>query len=202
MQVVALLCISSFNYVYFNTFIESNGKLFLTIKKITSIMFVSILIIFQRKEESMDRRDTVGYEIRTFNNLFRRYIDRSQTKRYVDKITGMHSWIMGYLKDNIGRDVFQKDIEEEFEIKGSTVTKILQSMEANGFITRESIKQDARVKKIILTPKAVSLTKRIEQDIEDCEKKITYNISKEEMEKFFSTINKLKRNIELEVKND
>lgn len=150
----------------------------------------------------MDRKETVGYEIRTFNNLFRRYIDKSQTKRYVDKITGMHSWIMGYLTDNIGHDVFQKDLEEEFEIKGSTVTKILQSMEANNLITRESVKEDARVKKIVLTPKAVGLAQKIATDIEECERKITYNISKEEMDGFFSTINKLKQNIEMEVNND
>ena len=68
------------------------------------------------------------------------------------------------------REVYQKDIEEEFRIRKSTATGILQLMEKNGFISRESSKKDARLKRIVPTPKAEALRPEILEHIRDTEK--------------------------------
>ena len=44
-------------------------------------------------------------------------------ERGVDELTAMHGWILGYLCRNEHKDIFQKDIEAEFKICRSTVTK-------------------------------------------------------------------------------
>ena len=49
-----------------------------------------------------------------------------------------------------GIPVFQKDIEREFNIKGSSVTSILNALEKNKWISREKVDYDARLRKIVL----------------------------------------------------
>ncbi len=39
---------------------------------------------------------------------------------------------------NEGKEIFQKDIEAEFNIRRSTATGILKLMEKNGFINRQT----------------------------------------------------------------
>ena len=69
-------------------------------------------------------------------------------------------------------------------------------MEKNGFIKRESVANDARLKKIVLTEKAVKLHHCISEDIEKRERKLRKGLTDEEIEAFFSVIQKLKANME------
>ncbi len=86
------------------------------------------------------------------------------------------------LLETMHRDIYQKDIEEEFQIRKSTVTGILQLMEKNGFILRENAKQDARLKKIVPTRKAQSLRPDIIENIQMMEKRLTDGIGAENVE--------------------
>lgn len=52
------------------------------------------------------------------------------------------------------RDIFQKDIEKEFNIRSSSATELLKQMEINGFIRKESVDYDNRLRKIVATEKA------------------------------------------------
>ena len=74
-----------------------------------------------------------------------------------------------------------KDIEEEFQIRKSTATGILQLMEKNGFISRESSKKDARLKRIVPTPKAEALRPEILEHIRDTEKRLIQGIDQEDV---------------------
>ena len=49
----------------------------------------------------------------------------------------------------------QRDIEREFSITRSTVTNILQLMERKGYIQRQSVPQDARLKQLVLTEEGI-----------------------------------------------
>ena len=70
-----------------------------------------------------------------------------------DSLTVMQKHILKFiLLETLHREIYQKDIEEEFQIRKSTVTGILQLMEKNGFIYRESVEKDARLKRIVLRP--------------------------------------------------
>ena len=59
------------------------------------------------------------------------------------------------------RDVYQKDVEKAFQIRRSTATGILQLLEKNGFIYRETVEWDARYKKLMPTEKAMELREQI-----------------------------------------
>ena len=52
-------------------------------------------------------------------------------------------------------DVYQKDVEQEFRIRRSTATVMLQSLEQKGYLVRVASTEDARLKRILLTEKAI-----------------------------------------------
>lgn len=93
------------------------------------------------------------------------------------------------------REVFQKDIEEEYDIRRASATGILKLMEKNNLIKRESVDYDARLKKITLTDKAIALLEKIENNSKKFEEKITRGISKEELDFLYTIIDKMSKNL-------
>ena len=147
----------------------------------------------------MPEKKMVGFEIRTVNNLIRRYVESTLSKS-VDCSSAVHGWAIRYFYVNRGKDVFQRDFELRFSIRRSTATDILKNMEKNGLIVREPVSYDARLKKISLTSKGVAIYKEIQKTIENCESKLSDNMTDEELKTFFSILDKIKAN--LEAKND
>ena len=134
----------------------------------------------------------VGGEIRMLSNLIKRCMDDGMPP----ETTGMQGWIIGFLHRNEDRDMFQRDVEAEFNIRRSTATGILQLMEKNGFLLREPVAYDARLKKLILTPKAVEHHEAITRMIRTTEAQLTKGLTDEEVETFFSIAEKIRKNVE------
>ncbi|MDI3536722.1 MAG: hypothetical protein PWP30_1204, partial [Eubacteriaceae bacterium] len=92
----------------------------------------------------------IGFEIKTLSNRIRQYINEVMEKD--PDITGIQGWIIGYIsRHQNSQDVFQRDIEKEFNVRRSTVSGILNTMEKKGLIIRQTVDFDARLKKITLT---------------------------------------------------
>ena len=104
-------------------------------------------------------------------------MDNTNTRKYVDNLTGTNGWVIGYLLENMDHDVYQRDIENAFSIRKSTVSKIIKLMENKDLIRRESVEYDARLKKIVLTDKAIEIHKMIKEDIVNVNKKFTENLT-------------------------
>ena len=99
-----------------------------------------------------------------------------------DSLTVMQKHILKFiLLETLHREIYQKDIEEEFQIRKSTVTGILQLMEKNGFIYRESVEKDARLKRIVPTKKAEALRPNILYHINESEAQMPQGISKKDV---------------------
>ena len=87
-----------------------------------------------------------------------------------DELTIMQKHVLKFvLLESLHRDLYQKDIEEEFQIRKSTVTGILKLMEKHGYIYRESVKKDARLKRIVPTAKAEEMRPKILEHIQKTE---------------------------------
>ena len=138
----------------------------------------------------------LGFELHRSSRLVKRYMDNDATKLYVDKMTGTHGWAIGFFYHNRDRDVFQKDFEQEFNIRRSTASNILALIEKNGLITRESVPYDARLKKITLTQKALDVQNVVEKAFESLEDTIKKDITEEELRVFFRVIDKINNNLE------
>ena len=113
----------------------------------------------------------------------------------LDEVTMMHGWIMGYLYHNQGREIYQKTIESDFNIRRSTVTTILQLMEKKGYIIREAVEGDARLKRIILTELGAEIAVRTESMIDDMERGLIKDIDEEKLEIFFEVAENLMANM-------
>ena len=138
----------------------------------------------------------LSFEIGRTSRLIRRVMDKSSTKEYIDELTGTHGWALGYLQRNRDKDIFQKDFEKEFDIRRSTASNILSLMEENGLIIRESVPYDARLKKIVLTEKALEIHNEVAKFFNSLEKEYEKDITEEELKIFYSVLDKINSNIE------
>ena len=144
----------------------------------------------------MNPENDIGFQIRMLSNLIRRDIENSRADLKLDSPNVVHGWAIAYLYQNRDCDIFQKDFENEFSIRRSTASNILKLMEKNGFITRESVESDARLKKIVLTEKAVRVHTLIAEDIERRESRLRRGVQEGELTAFFAVMKKLIKNME------
>lgn len=136
----------------------------------------------------------LGGLIHKVAHKIKREIDHANQKLGVSGVQGR---IIGYVRcESKNRDVFQKDIEEHFELRGSSVTSTLQNLEKMGFIVRESIPTDQRLKRIVLTKKALDIHNQITKNIEQVEKEAFSSINKEEEQLLSDLLKRILNNIE------
>ena len=141
----------------------------------------------------MDKEVHIGKRINILAKRIHRRIDK-EAAQY--GLTGVQARILGFVyhKSN-KRDIFQRDIEEELDIRRSSVTSVLQLMEKNGFIKRVSVSEDARLKKIILTEKGLEIQKKVYDFILKFEKSLEDELSEDEMKILVSLIDRLSEKI-------
>lgn len=148
----------------------------------------------------MKPEDTIGFKIKTLDNLFFRNMFAYETsQKGIDEVTVMHGWILGFLYNNPDRDIFQKDIETEFSIARSTVTGIVKLMEKKGYIRRETVASDGRLKKLALTERGRQIHEQHIRHIDILEAQCKRNITPEELHIFFTVVEKLKQNLEEDI---
>ena len=132
-------------------------------------------------------------KINTFSNKLKRRIGKEAAKYGVTSVQGR---ILGFVHcQSDKKDIFQKDIEEELNIRRSSVTSVLQLMEKNGYIKRVSVCEDARLKKIILTEKGSEIQKNVYNCILEIEKSLREELSNAEMNMFVDLIHRLSKKI-------
>ncbi len=144
----------------------------------------------------MQKQRQLGFEIRTINNYVNRFVQSTKPDE-LKECTGVHGWAIRYFYENRDKDIFQRDFEARFSIRRSTATNMLKLMEKNGLITRENVSYDARLKKIVLTEKAIEIHKKAIKNIEMIENTLKKGITEEELNTFYSVIDKIKANLEV-----
>lgn len=75
------------------------------------------------------------------------------------------------------------------------MTAVLQLMEKNGLITRDTVAYDARLKKLTLTQKAINIHNHIENSHLQLEERMVKGVTKEEQEEFLRIIRKFQANL-------
>lgn len=150
----------------------------------------------------MTKNKYIGVEISRTNNVLKRNCNTSELSRELEQATGKNGWIIGFIAENSDKDIFQRDIEEKFSIRRSTVSSMLQLMEKKGFVVRESVSYDARLKKLTLTPKAWEMQKKMLEGLDGMEKRLRSGLTEEEVEQFFRLIEKIRNNAEKREENE
>ncbi len=137
----------------------------------------------------------VCLEIRKFDNEIRRKIESLRSAETLNGMTAMHGWIISYLIENSDSPIYQKDIEDTFKIRPSSVTSLLKLMEKNGLIVRRSVEADARLKRIEPTDKAYSCYMSLREEIDRMQELMIRDVSDEEMKHFYRVIAKFRSNL-------
>ena len=99
------------------------------------------------------------------------------------------------LFETMQRDLYQKDLEKEFKVRRSTASENLRLLEKKGYLYRECAKEDARLKKIIPTEKAVCLSGQLLKSIERTEERIRQGIPEEDLKVFFRVLKQISANL-------
>lgn len=142
----------------------------------------------------MENDIRIGKKIIILAHDIKRRIGKETAKYGVTSVQGR---ILGFVyHESSKRDIFQKDIEEELNIRRSSVTSVLQLMEKNGCIKRESVSEDARLKKITLTDKGLEIEKSVRSCIDKLEKDLRDEFTNDEKDVFIDLIDRLSKKID------
>ncbi len=139
----------------------------------------------------------IGFELKSINNMIRRKLDVRFAEAGLSELSGMQGPMLGFIcRRSREQDIFQRDIEREFNIRRSTATVMLQNLEQKGYIVREQVERDARLKRIVLTEKAARQNREIHGQIDAFHQELEAGLTREEREEFLRILDKIKANLE------
>ena len=93
------------------------------------------------------------------------------------------------------KNICQKDIEQEFKLRKSTISEILKNMETKGIIEKIDVQTDFRKKEIELTNKGKNIIQSLTEELRKMEELIGKNIKQEELDAFFKVTEQVKKNL-------
>lgn len=103
--------------------------------------------------------EQIGILLKNLNNDLQRYSAREAKKM---GLTQSQMSIIDFIYRNESKqDLYQTNVEHEFNIQKSSATTLLKLMEKNDLIVRAPSKSDSRFKAILLTAKARGSAKQI-----------------------------------------
>ena len=146
----------------------------------------------KRTDPPWESPQVIPAQIRRVDNLIFRKINQFARENGVEQATPMHGWIIEYLYRHRDAAVFQRDIEREFSITRSTVTNILQLMERKGYIQRQSVPQDARLKQLVLTEEGVRFHENTILSFHQTDDYVANLLTEEENAELLRLLNKLR----------
>lgn len=140
-------------------------------------------------------KDDIGLLLMRTTTMIRRRADANTYMSQLHKITGPNGWILRYLDEREGEEVYQKDIEEKFSVTRSTVSKVLTGMEAKRLLRREAVSSDARLKRLVLTEEGRNISRYALREKVLLEEKIKAGMSDEEIETLHRLLLKIEDNL-------
>lgn len=135
----------------------------------------------------------VGRLINTLSHQLKRQMCAHESE---DSLTNMQRHVLHYiLFQSLQHDIYQKDLEKEFQIRRSTASGTLQLLEKNGFIRREAVERDARLKKIVPTDKARGVREHILGNIRYMELTLRRGIPEEKLKVCMEVLEQMSANL-------
>jgi DNA-binding MarR family transcriptional regulator len=164
----------------------------LTNLKIKFIIYV-VRNLTNDRGRKMNKEIYIGKKINILAKRIHRRIDKEASQYGVTAVQGR---ILGFIFHRSDKkDIFQKDIEEELDIRRSSVTSVLQLMEKNGYIKRVSVSEDARLKKIVLTEKGLEIQRNVYASIIKIEESLSDELSESEITILINLIDRLSKKV-------
>ncbi|WP_314061929.1 MarR family transcriptional regulator [uncultured Vagococcus sp.] len=138
----------------------------------------------------------IGKAIKALSNEINRYVSSHINSDNTEQYTMIQFLFMDYIgRFSATTSVFQRDLESEFNIRRSTATGILQVLEKNKLIDRQTSKQDARLKEIILTTEGQAVFKDRRRELDTIDKHLIEGVSLHDLKTFYAVMDQIYLNI-------
>lgn len=139
----------------------------------------------------------LGLGISKIHHIISRKMDASVINAIDDNLTISQAYVIDFISiEGKNKEIFQKDLEREFDLKRSSVSLMLNNMEKSNLIERVPVTEDARLKKIVLTEKSKKIYEKISIAIDSIENRLSEDITQEEIEVFQIVLEKIRNNLE------
>lgn len=143
----------------------------------------------------------IHYDIKVIFNLIRHKLNESAKLQYIgEMVTHRQAAVIEIIDNEKDGEIFQKDIEYLLGIRRSTATQMLQEMERQDLIIRESVDNDMRMKKLVLTERAKGIAVYIRDEINEIENTILNGFNEQEQKQLIDFLDRITENL-LEHKN-
>lgn len=144
----------------------------------------------------MNGQKHVGAAVHCLERSVFKLIEVTRKKYALEDVDRTQCWILGCLYRNRDKDTYQKDLEAVLSLGKSAVTNQVKQLEKLGYIRREEVKEDARLKKLLLTEAGIQKHLNTVSMFDEVEKNIHAGIDPEKLAVFFEVADQMKRNIE------
>ena len=138
----------------------------------------------------------IGIDIHRLDNRIRRCVQHTATQHEMEAVSGTNGRIIRFLSEHTDRDIYQKDLESEFGITRSTASRVLRLMEQKGLVERQSVPQDARLKKLVLTERSRRLVQEMCQTGMTIDTRLLRGSSPDEVQTLYGFLDRMFRNLE------
>lgn len=139
---------------------------------------------------------SLGIVLRALMQTIKQRMHESIAANHADRLTLMHAWAIEELYEQRDTDFFQRDFERRFSVRRSTATRMLQLMERNDLIRRESVPHDARLKKLVLTERALKLHEEMAEKTSAMDARLLEGFTEEEKKTLFALLRRVQHNVE------
>lgn len=148
----------------------------------------------------MNNSISIGHELAYTNNLIARRIARGGNNKYAMNISPIQVRIVKYLVKQNNKAILQKDMEYIFNIRRSTVSGVIKTMEKNNIIIRENVKDDNKSKEIKLTDKVYKRANDLVKELKELDLELLKDVNKEDLEVFMRVLKNIQDNLKEERK--
>lgn len=141
------------------------------------------------------------HEIKSLNTLMVKRLF-SMKKESENKIhpKPLQFGILEFLSENKDKDIYQRDLEQEFKISKAAISGVLNTMEKHDMILRIQSKDDARKNKIVLSESSEEHHQEFLYNRKRLNQELLEGVSEEELEQFLEVVEKFKKNMKREGK--
>ena len=120
-----------------------------------------------------EKKRDLGQWICHASHLFRRRMDNSVAAAMgadADEVfSGRNLWVLRYMKEHEGEEVYQRDLEKAFHLRRSTISNVIDRMVQKQYLARESVEGDRRLKRLRLTEKGEQVRSEVAHSVDELE---------------------------------
>lgn len=136
----------------------------------------------------------IGKETRKLSNQIYRRLSHAISK-VNPSLTVSQVWILNDLASHSGKYICQKDMEDWYTVRRSTMSQALSLLEKKGYISRSVSAEDARRKLLTITEKGEAVQKQLMALVREEEKSFVAGVSEEEYACFWRVLDQVQKNV-------